>query len=76
MVTHNPLLVVNQDVDNVIFVQKHGDTIDVVCGCLELENSDVNILDIVAKNMDGGKDSIEKRLRIYGKDNYSVNVSI
>ena len=66
MVTHNPLLVVNQDVDNVIFVRKDGDKIEVVTGCLEQEEEGANILDIVAKNMDGGKDSIEKRLRVYG----------
>ena len=66
MVTHNPLLVVNQDVDQVIFVKKVGDKIEIVSGCLEQEGENANILDIVASNMDGGKDSIEKRLRVYG----------
>lgn len=66
MVTHNPLLVVNQDVDHVIFVKKVGDRIEIVSGCLEQEGENSNILDIVASNMDGGKDSIEKRLRVYG----------
>jgi predicted ATPase len=66
MVTHNPLLVVNQDVDNVIFVRKNGDNIDVISGCLEQEGEKGNILDIVASNMDGGKESIEKRLKVYG----------
>lgn len=66
MVTHNPLLVVNQDADQVIFVRKVGEKIDAVCGCLEREDEQVNILDIIANNMDGGKDSIEKRLRVYG----------
>ena len=69
MVTHNPLLVVNQDVDQVLFVRKIGDKIDVASGCLEYEDEDVNILDLIAKNMDGGKDSIEKRLKVYGKEN-------
>lgn len=76
IVTHNPLLVVNQDADNVMFVKKKGSNIDVVSGCLELEDENVNILDIVAKNMDGGKDSIEKRLRVYGKENSFENASI
>ena len=76
IVTHNPLLVVNQDVDNVMFVKKKGSNIDVVSGCLELEDENVNILDIVAKNMDGGKESIEKRLRVYGKENSFENASI
>lgn len=66
IVTHNPLLVVNQDVDHVIFVRKKGDKIGVISGCLEQEGESGNILDIVASNMDGGKDSIEKRLRVYG----------
>ena len=38
MVTHNPLLVVNQDVDQVLFVRKNGDKINVVSGCLEYED--------------------------------------
>lgn len=65
MVTHNPLLVVNQDVDQVLFVRKNGDKINVVSGCLEYEDEDINILDLIAKNMDGGKDSIEKRIKVY-----------
>ena len=69
MVTHNPLLVVNQDVDHVLFVRKNGDKISVISGCLEYEHEDINILDLIAKNMDGGKDSIEKRLKVYGKEN-------
>ena len=69
MVTHNPLLVVNQDVDQVLFIRKKGDGIDVISGCLEYEDGDTNILNIIAQNMDGGKDSIEKRLKVYGKEN-------
>lgn len=76
MVTHNPLLVVNQDVDEVLFVQNSGDKVDVVSGCLEYEDDEVNILDIIAKNMDGGKDSIEKRLKVYGKENRGENGAI
>lgn len=68
-VTHNPLLVVNMDVDNVIYLKKENDTIRAVYGCLESEADGNNILDIVANNMDGGKASIEKRLRVYGKEN-------
>ena len=69
MVTHNPLLVVNQDVDQVLFVRKINDKMEVVAGCLEFEDENVSILDIVAHNMDGGKASIEKRLKVYGKEN-------
>jgi predicted ATP-dependent endonuclease of OLD family len=76
MVTHNPLLVVNQDVDQVLFVRKNGDKIKVISGCLEYEDEDVNILDLIAKNMDGGKDSIEKRLKVYGKENHLDDAAV
>ena len=66
IVTHNPLLVVNQDVEQVIFVKKNNNKINIVSGCLELENKDVNMLELIADNMDGGKAAIEKRLRVYG----------
>lgn len=65
MVTHNPLLVVNQDVDQVIFVNKKDNRIIVRAGCLEFEDKDWNILDLVANHMDGGKESIKKRLSVY-----------
>lgn len=64
IVTHNPLLVVNLDADNVIFLKKINEKIEVKSGCLEDESSE--ILDIVAKTLDGGKDVIERRLKIYG----------
>lgn len=66
-VTHNPLLVVNLDVENVIFIQNNNGELSVKSGPLEYEDTETNILDIIAVNMDGGKDSIEKRLKVYGK---------
>ncbi len=69
IVTHNPLLVVNQDVDNVIFIEKDGNKIDIKSGCLEYENDDINMLEFIADNMDGGREAIEKRLKVYGKNN-------
>ena len=67
LVTHNPLLVVNLDVDQVIFLKKKGKYgIEAIHGCLEQEGEGRDILTIIANNMDGGKDSIEKRLRVYG----------
>jgi len=66
-VTHNPLLVVNLDVDNVIFVKKENEKLFITDGCLEYEDEQNNILDLIAKNMDGGKETIEKRLKVYGK---------
>lgn len=68
-VTHNPLLVVNLDADNVIFVQNNNWSLSFNNGCLEYENEHTNILELVAQNMDGGKETIEKRLKVYGNDN-------
>lgn len=66
IVTHNPLLVVNQDVEQVIYVEKNNDKINITSGCLEFEDDNINMLELIAENMDGGKDSIEKRLKVYG----------
>lgn len=66
--THNPLLVVNMDVDNVIHIRQLNGKLEAVQGCLEFEDNTTNILDIIANNMDGGKSTIEKRLRVYGKE--------
>lgn len=63
-VTHSPLLVVNLDVDNVIFLQNNNGKIDVKSGCIEDEEN--GILDLIANYMDGGKEMIEKRLNLYG----------
>ncbi len=68
-VTHNPLLVVNLDVDNVIYIQNNGGELSFKSGYLEYEDKETNILEIIAQNMDGGKESIEKRLKVYGKEN-------
>ncbi len=66
-VTHNPLLVVNMDVDNVIYIKNSNGKLNIVGGCLEYEDNDVNILNVVATSMDGGRETIEKRLAVYGK---------
>jgi len=65
-VTHSPILVVNLDVDNVIFLKKDKNTITAISGCLEDDKN--NILNLIAQYMDGGKDMIEKRLNLYGKN--------
>ncbi|MHB1483654.1 MAG: ATP-binding cassette domain-containing protein [Saccharofermentanales bacterium] len=66
-VTHNPLLVVNLDVDNVIYIKNNNGILSTEQGCLEYEDDQTNILKIIADNMDGGKETIEKRLKVYGK---------
>ena len=65
LVTHNPILVVNLDVDNVIYLENNNGKITATSGCLEDEKN--NILNIVADVLDGGKETIERRLKIYGK---------
>lgn len=64
-VTHNPILVVNLDVDNVIFMSKEKNNIKAIYGCLESGE----ILDLVSQHMDGGKKMIQRRLRVYGQGN-------
>lgn len=57
---------VNQDVEQVIYVEKTNNKINITSGCLEFEDDNINMLELIAENMDGGKDSIEKRLKVYG----------
>lgn len=67
VVTHNPLLVVNLDVDNVIKVDMINSKMKIINGCLEDDTNE--ILRYVAENMDGGKESIERRFKLYDKTN-------
>lgn len=68
IVTHNPLLVVNLDVDNVIHLSKINNKIEVQYGSLEYECENYNILDLIKNNLDGGYDAIERRIKSYDKD--------
>lgn len=64
-VTHNPLLVVNLDVDNVINVSKdRKNMLSIQSGCIESSN----MIDLLSQNLDGGKEAIERRLKIYGSN--------
>lgn len=70
IVTHNPLLVVNLDVDNVIYVKKLDDEkIEIQSGALEFSSENYSILNLVKNNLDGGYDAIERRLKVYDKNN-------
>lgn len=60
---------VNLDVDNVIYIQNRDGELSIKSGYLEYEDEETNILDIIAQNMDGGMECIEKRLKVYGKNN-------
>ena len=62
-VTHNPLLVVNLDVDNVIDITKdRKNVLSIKAGCLE----DDDLLEVVSESLDGGKEAVERRLKVYG----------
>lgn len=62
-VTHNPLLVVNLDVDNVIDITKdRKNNLRLKSGCLEEDD----LLEIISESLDGGKEAVERRLKIYG----------
>lgn len=67
MVSHNPQFIVNLDIDNLIFLSKSNDTLMIQSGALEYVCPEYSILDIVAKNIDGGLDSIRKRWKRYEK---------
>ena len=65
IVTHSPLLVVNQDADNVIVLKQGKEKpLDVSFGCLESNDKGV-ILEEVSNIMDGGIEAIRKRMRAY-----------
>lgn len=69
MITHNPLFVVNLDVDNVIVLARgENEKIDVKSGALEYECDDYKVLDLVAKTVEGGADVVRKRLKRYGSE--------
>lgn len=61
IVTHNPMLVVNLDVDNVISCKMINGKLDIISGPLEGKGVLKEILEI----MDGSKEEIEKRVKLY-----------
>lgn len=67
MVTHNPQFVVNLDVDNLIYISENDKKLEIQSGALEYSCPQYSILDIVAKNIEGGLDSIRKRWKRYEK---------
>lgn len=72
IVTHNPVLVVNLDVDNVILLNKdYKNNLDVKNGCLEFVCKSYAMINEVANNMDGGIEIVEKRFRLYENKNKS-----
>lgn len=69
LITHNPQFIVNLDVDNVIFIGKKNDSLFIRSGALEYECDKYNMLEIVAENIEGGLDTIQRRMKRYEKAN-------
>lgn len=68
IITHNPQLVVNLDVDNVVCLKyDESDNITVTSGALEFQSEREDILRDVAEILDGGTDSIMRRWKVYDK---------
>lgn len=61
LVTHNPMLVINLDVDNVISCHLNNGKMNIISGPLEGEG----VLKEIMDEMDGSKEEIEKRLKLY-----------
>ncbi len=64
IVTHNPQLVVNLDVDNVICLDDSDEVFKIYNGPL-YKKRDYDILNIIADKLDGGKDALKERWRRY-----------
>ena len=70
MVSHNPQFIVNLDVDNIIYLFCGEDgKLGFQSGALEYECAEYSVLQLVADNIDGGLDSIQKRWKRYEKNN-------
>lgn len=70
MVSHNPQFIVNLDVDNIIYLFCGDDgKLRFQSGALEYECADYSVLQLVADNIDGGLDSMQKRWKRYEKNN-------
>lgn len=68
MVTHNPQFIVNLDVDNVIYIGKNEKEVFLQSGALEYEDEEYSILKLIAENIDGGLQTIQKRVKRYEKN--------
>ena len=71
IITHNPQLVVNLDVDNVIVIKRNeeNDEITFASGPLERKDSEVDMIKLIANTLEGGIDVIKKRWKRYDKTN-------
>lgn len=67
LITHNPQFIVNLDVDNVIFIGKKDGALFIRSGALEYECDEYSMLETVAENIEGGLDTIQRRMKRYEK---------
>ncbi|MBR3320651.1 MAG: hypothetical protein IKG04_01740, partial [Exiguobacterium sp.] len=67
LITHNPQFIVNLDVDNVIYIGKKDGSLCIRSGALEYECDEYSMLDTVAENIEGGLDTIQRRMKRYEK---------
>lgn len=68
LITHNPQFIVNLDVDNIIYIGRYEDgNLYIQSGALEYECEKYKVLDLVAENIEGGLETIRKRLKRYDK---------
>ncbi|MDD3106264.1 MAG: hypothetical protein PHP65_00460 [Bacilli bacterium] len=64
IVTHNPQLVVNLDVDNVICLDVSENKYKILFGPL-YEKKNCNMLQVIANKLEGGKDALKERWKRY-----------
>ncbi|AUM62608.1 PHP domain-containing protein [Spiroplasma monobiae] len=64
IVTHNPIIVTNLDIDNLVFLENNNGQISSKNGCLEYDG-EWNIIKIVIDNMEGGLEAVKNRMDIY-----------
>lgn len=67
LITHNPQFIVNLDVDNVVFIGKKDGAMFIRSGALEYECDEYSMLETVAENVEGGLDTIQRRMKRYEK---------
>lgn len=67
LITHNPQFIVNLDADNVIFIGKKGNALFIRSGALEYECDEYSMLETVAENIEGGLETIQRRMKRYEK---------
>lgn len=74
IVTHNPLLIINLDPDNIIFVdkknvKKNEYDLEIYNGSLDYEGSDWKVMSSIIRNVEGGRENLKKRMEIYKYEN-------